>query len=224
MHTKVAVVGAGTGGQSLIAQLTRTGKVDAADITVFDPKSDHHYQAAYTMVAGGVIGDAAKTKSDYESKNIVRPMNELFAQSPGVNWQQKAVTTFNPSENEICLSDGTKATYDILVVNPGLALRYDKIDGCQEALDDPNTPVSSMYQLEGAYKTSVLRENFRGGKAVFTCPPFPLKCGGAPQKILYLSESTFRKNKVRDQTDMQYYSATGIIFPPNDDFSEALTV
>lgn len=80
-----------------------------------------------------------------------------------------------------------------------------------------------MYQLEGAYKTSLLRENFRGGKAVFTCPPFPLKCGGAPQKILYLSEATFRKNGVRDETDMQYYSATGIIFPPNDDFSQALT-
>ena len=68
------------------------------------------------------------------------------------------------------LSDGSKATYDYLVVNPGLQLRYDLIEGCQEALDDVAAPVSSMYYLEGAYKTSVLREGFRGGKAVFTCP------------------------------------------------------
>ena len=80
-----------------------------------------------------------------------------------------------------------------------------------------------MYYLEGAYKTSVLRENFRGGNAVFSCPKFPIKCGGAPQKILYLSETTFRRNGVRDATNMSYYSATPIIFPPNDDFSEALT-
>ena len=65
-HAKVAVVGAGCGGQSLIAQLTRTGKVSAGDITVYDPSKEHHYQPAYTMVAGGVFADAAKTKSHYE--------------------------------------------------------------------------------------------------------------------------------------------------------------
>ena len=86
MHTKVAVIGAGTGGQSLIAQLARTGKVDASDITVFDPKTEHHYQAAYTMVAGGVMADAARTKSHYEENVIIRPQSELLNQTPGVNW------------------------------------------------------------------------------------------------------------------------------------------
>ena len=80
-----------------------------------------------------------------------------------------------------------------------------------------------MYTLPGAYKTSVLRENFRGGNAIFSCAPFPIKCGGAPQKILYLSEATFRKNGIREATNMKYYSATPIIFPPNDNFNEALT-
>ena len=121
------------------------------------------------------------------------------------------------------MNDGSKATYDYLIVNPGLKLRYDRIEGAQEALDDPNCPVGSMYYLKGAYKTSVLRENFRGGNAIFTCPPFPIKCGGAPQKITYLSEATFRRNGVREATNMRYFSATPIIFPPNDDFSEALT-
>lgn len=68
----------------------------------------------------------------------------------------------------------------------------------------------------------MLRESFRGGNAVFTCPVFPIKCGGAPQKILYLSESTFRKNGVRDSANMKYFAGTPIMFPPNDDFNEAL--
>ena len=42
-HSRVAVIGAGCGGQSLIAQLARTGKVSASDITVYDPKTEHHY-------------------------------------------------------------------------------------------------------------------------------------------------------------------------------------
>jgi len=79
-----------------------------------------------------------------------------------------------------------------------------------------------MYTLEGAYKFSVLRDNFLGGNAVFNCPVFPIKCGGAPQKILYLSESTFRKNGVREDTNMVYYSGTPVIFPPAPEFSAYL--
>jgi len=79
-----------------------------------------------------------------------------------------------------------------------------------------------MYTLEGAYKTSLMREAFKGGNAIFTCPKLPIKCGGAPQKILYLSEETFRKNGVRDSTKVRYYGAPPIMFPPNDDFNEVL--
>ena len=72
-HSKIAVVGAGTAGQNVCAQLARSGKVNDYDITIFDPSADHHYQAAYTMVAGGVLGSAEKTKSHYEDSVIVRP-------------------------------------------------------------------------------------------------------------------------------------------------------
>jgi|Transcript_14993 sulfide:quinone oxidoreductase len=79
-----------------------------------------------------------------------------------------------------------------------------------------------MYRLEGAYKTSVLRESFKGGNALFTSPKFPIKCGGAPQKILYLCEEAWRKSGVRDRTSLKYYAAVPVMFPPNDEFSEAL--
>ena len=124
--------------------------------------------------------------------------------------------------NSLDLDDGSTTTYDYLIVNPGLSLRFDQIEGAQEALDDVDCPASSMYTLEGAYKTSLLREGFRGGNAVFTCPPFPIKCGGAPQKILYLSEATFRKNGVRDQTRLMYFSAPPVMFPPSDTYNAAL--
>ena len=150
------------------------------------------------MVAGGVFGNAAQTKAVYEKKHVVRPQNDLFKHTPGINWRQERVTGFQPAENSITLADGSKTTYDILVVNPGLSLRFDKIQGAREALEDMNSPVGSMYTLEYAYKTSILRETFRGGNAIFTSPAFPIKCGGAPQKLLYLSEETFRRNGVRD--------------------------
>ena len=119
-HSRVAVIGAGCGGQSLAAQLARTGKVDASEITIYDPKTLHHYQPAYTMVGGGVIGDAATAKATKEKDYIIRPQEELLAHTPGLNWNQNAVTSFDPDNNTISLSDGSTATYDVLVVNPGL--------------------------------------------------------------------------------------------------------
>lgn len=80
-------------------------------------------------------------------------------------------------------------------------------------MEDPNSPVGSIYRLDYAYKTSKMRENFRGGKAIFTLPTMPIKCGGAPQKIMYLSEETWKKNGIRDKCDIQYWSSAGNMFP-----------
>jgi len=41
----------------------------------------------------------------------------------------------------------------------------------------------------------------------------PIKCGGAPQKIMYLSEETWRKNGVRDDCDIHFYTSTPGMFP-----------
>jgi len=220
-HTRVAVIGAGAGGHSVTSQLVNSGKVAQQDITVFDSREQHHYQPAYTMVGGGVLGNASKTKT-LEGKYVVRPQTEMFGKHSAVNWVRENVATFEPEQNTLKLADGSEHTYDILVIAPGCQLRFDLIEGSQEAIEDPNSPVSSIYTLNGAYKTSVLREGFRGGKAVFYMPPLPIKCGGGPQKIMYLSEETFRKNGVRDQSDVHYYSAMHNMFPNCLKFSDAL--
>lgn len=36
-------------------------------------------------------------------------------------------------------------------------------------------------------------QNFQGGNAIFTLPNTPIKCLGAPQKIMYLAEAYFRE-------------------------------
>lgn len=40
-------------------------------------------------------------------------------------------------------------------------------------------------------------QKFKKGNAIYTIPSMPIKCAGAAQKLLYLSEETFRKNNVR---------------------------
>jgi len=54
-------------------------------------------------------------------------------------------------------------------------------------------------------------------------PPFPIKCGGAPQKIAYLSEDTWRRNGIRDSTEIRFMNAMPVMFPPSPFFSKHLT-
>ena len=96
------------------------------------------------------------------------------------------------------------------------------IDGSQAAIEDLNAPVSTIYTMTGAYKTSVMRDGFKGGKAIFTCPNPPIKCGGAPLKIMFLSEETFRKHKIRQDSEVLYYAGTPNWFPPVKKYNEAI--
>ncbi len=140
----------------------------------------------------------------------------------GVNLKQEAIATIDAERNKLETENGNTYTYSYLVVCPGIRLRYDKIEGAIEALEDPNSPVGSIYNLDYAYKTSKLREAFTGGKAVFTLPQMPIKCGGAPQKVMYLSEETFRHNGVRDRADIHFYTSVGSMFPNCLKYAEKL--
>ena len=51
-----------------------------------------------------------------------------------------------------------------------------------------------------------------GGNAIFTHPNTPIKCGGAPQKIMYLAEEAFRRIGVRDLSRILFFSANDAIF------------
>ena len=68
----------------------------------------------------------------------------------------------------------------------------------------------------------MLRENFKGGKAMFILPTMPIKCGGAPQKIMYLSEETFRKNGVRKNSEVLFNTSAVNLFPNCLKFADAL--
>ena len=92
-----------------------------------------------------------------------------------------------------------------------------------EALQDSKSPVGSIYRLDFAYKTSSLRQNFTKGKAIFSAPKMPIKCGGAPQKIMYLSEETWRKNGHIKDIDIKYITSVGNMFPNCAKFAEKLT-
>jgi sulfide:quinone oxidoreductase len=72
--------------------------------------------------------------------------------------------------------------------------------------------ICSNYSWETVNGTWDAIRSFRGGNAVFTHPSTPIKCGGAPQKIMYLADEAFRRQGVRDRSQVHFYSAQAGIF------------
>ena len=127
----------------------------------------------------------------------------------GVHWIKSAVTEFAPATNSIKTSDGKVISYDYLIVAAGIQIDWDRIKGLKESVG--KNGVCSNYSYDTVNSTWENIKNFKGGTAIFTQPPPPIKCGGAPQKIMYLADEAFSRQGVRDKTKIIFMSAgTGI--------------
>jgi sulfide:quinone oxidoreductase len=93
---------------------------------------------------------------------------------------------------------------------PGIQIDWKLIDGLPEALGKGG--VTSNYSYEHVNYTWELISHFHGGNALFTFPSTPIKCAGAPQKIMWLAEESFRKRGVRNKSTVSFVSAGGAIF------------
>lgn len=197
-HYQVLVIGGGTGGIMVSAQLRKKRK--DLNIGIIEPSDKHVYQPAWTLVGAGT----------YDYDKTIRPESSVIPD--GVDWIKEYAERFEPEANKVFTKDNQEFTYDYLVLSPGIQIDIDGLPGLKDALEKGN--VCSNY-TDPEYTWEVIR-NFKGGNAVFTQPTTPIKCGGAPQKIMYLAEEYFRKSGVRDNTNVVYATPGSVIFGVKD--------
>ncbi|MEO4041853.1 TIGR01244 family sulfur transferase [Hoeflea sp. CAU 1731] len=195
-HYEIVVVGAGAGGIAVAASL-KSRKPDL-EIAVIDPADIHYYQPGWTMVGGGV----------FDAKITAKTMGGLIPK--GVYWVKSAVAAFEPKNNAVILDGCRVVKYDRLIVCPGLKLDWDKIDGLVETLG--RNGVTSNYRYDLAPYAWRLVKGMDKGRALFTQPPMPIKCAGAPQKALYLSGDAWFRRGVLGDIDIQFMNAGGVLF------------
>ncbi|MCF6242853.1 MAG: NAD(P)/FAD-dependent oxidoreductase [Bacteroidales bacterium] len=112
--------------------------------------------------------------------------------------------------NRVCLDNNTEVHYDHLVIAAGLTLNWNGIEGLAETLG--KNGVTSNYRYDLAPYTWKLVQELKQGKAIFTQPPMPIKCAGAPQKALYLSADYWYKNGTIKNIDISFYNSIGALF------------
>ena len=216
---KILIIGGGLAGISTAARLSNT--LTNPDITIIEPNPKSvSYQPGNTLIGAGVY-----EKSDvmYDTKDYVPSGTKLI--------KDKAVE-FNPKNNSVTLESGKEITYDFLIVAAGLKLDFGRIKGLEDVgeayslgnadkITDAfgNSGVCSIYNTDSAVATWTQMQKFieqaKSGqkvKGIFTHPNTSIKCGGAPKKIMYLTNSRLVEAGARENAELTFYPNGGKMF------------
>ncbi|XP_039297552.1 sulfide:quinone oxidoreductase, mitochondrial isoform X1 [Nilaparvata lugens] len=198
LNCELLVLGGGAGGCSVASKFA--SKLDKNHVIIVEPSDVHYYQPMLTLVGGGIkkVSDAA------------RPMRNILP--AGAHWVKDSVISFEPANNIVRTKEGISISYDYLLVALGLELRFDLVEGLQEALANPDSGVSSNYSPQFAGRTFENLKKFDKGNAIFTFPNTPVKCAGAPQKACYISEDYLQKHGKRESANVMYKTSLPVIF------------
>jgi sulfide:quinone oxidoreductase len=195
-HYPILIVGGGNAGISVAAQLLRKDK--KLSIAIIEPSDKHYYQPAWSLVGAGIFNKAKTVRS------------EASVIPKGASWIRDAAVKFIPEENAVLLASGLRLTYDYLIAAPGIQLNWDEVKGLKENLG--KNGVCSNYDFCYADYTWTCIQQTNSGKAIFTNPHTPVKCGGAPQKIMYLASDYFRKKGRDKQIEVAMWSGGTRVF------------
>lgn len=191
---KIVIVGGGSGALMVLARLRRA--LAKPDITIIAPNEKHVYQPGQIFVAAG----------EYAPEDIIFDNTGYIGDD--VTWIKDEASTFDPDNNKVTTKKGTIVDYDFLVVATGVQYHYEQIEGLTAQMLGQHG-ISSVYQSDLAAGTAdggtITRDWFNAVKeaaktskprVICTQPSTPLKCGGAPQKILYLCDDYLKREKL----------------------------
>jgi sulfide:quinone oxidoreductase len=193
-HYQILIIGGGTAGLMTASSLLR--KNPKLQVGIIEPSEKHWYQPSWTLVGAGT----------YNYEKTQRPMASVMPKN--ADWIKDSAIAFEPKKS-IVTTINNIYSYDYLIVAPGLKLDTSLVEGLPDAID--KGVVSSNYTNPN-HTWNVIK-NFKGGVALFTQPPKPYKCGGAPQKIMYLADDHFQKAGVKNKTTVIFATSGDGIFP-----------
>ena len=216
---KILIIGGGLAGISTAARLANT--LSNPDITIVEPNPKSvSYQAGTTLVSAGLY---TKADVDYDTKDFL---------PNGVTLLKDKAIDFNPEANKVALESGETLTYDFLIVAAGVALDFGAIKGLEEIGDAytagdaskilkifGDSGVTSVYNIDSAVamweQTQKFIQKAKDGqkvKGIFTDPNTAIKCGGAPKKVMYLTNSRLNEANARANAELTFYADSGKLF------------
>lgn len=215
---KILIVGGGLAGMSTAKRLTNM--LSNPDITVLEPEElSCSYQPGQTLVGGGIwpIDEIKVKRDDYVPDGV-----KLIA--------EKAIG-FTPQKNYVTTDSGRQVEYDYMIIAAGLHMDFERLKGLTDAgrvmsagdnsrlIKVLGDDICSIYTAEGAERTwEIMQKKIAEAKSgkklkfLFTHPNTPVKCGGAPKKIMNLANARLKEAGARDNVEMLFLTNGGAMF------------
>jgi len=215
---RILIVGGGLAGMSTARRLT--SMLSNPDITVIEPNElSVSYQPGQTLVAAGIwdIDDIKYKRDDFVPEGV-----KLIAEK---------VIGFTPQKNYVTTDTGKQVEYDYMILATGLQLDFERIKGLEDAgraysagdnsklLNALGDDICSIFTAEGAERTwEIMQKKIAEAKSgkklkfLFTHPNTPIKCGGAPKKIMNLTNARLKEAGARDNAELTFFTNGGAMF------------
>jgi sulfide dehydrogenase [flavocytochrome c] flavoprotein subunit len=184
-NARVVVIGGGIGGATVAKYLALS--TTTIDVTLIEP------QQTYTTCFFGNLYVAG-----------LRPMESLthgyeaLTKRYGVTVVHEFAESIDTAAKTVALRNGSKLSYDRLVVAPGIAFRDRALEGYDEAATE-----LMPHAWNAGPQTTLLRRQLEsmedGGLFVIVVPPDPIRCPPAPYERASLVASYFQRSKPKSK-------------------------
>jgi sulfide dehydrogenase [flavocytochrome c] flavoprotein chain len=182
-RARVVVVGGGVGGATVAKYLAMSAVT--LDVTLVEPKQRYTTCFFSNFYLAGL-----------RSLEALSHGYETLAKRYGIKVIHDTVTTIDPVAKTVALQGGGKLNYDRAVVAPGIAFKFDAIEG----YDETATQVLPHAWNAGP-QTKLLRqqlESMEDGRVfLIAAPPDPFRCPPGPYERACLVAYYFKQFKPR---------------------------
>jgi sulfide dehydrogenase [flavocytochrome c] flavoprotein subunit len=182
---RVVVIGGGFGGASCARYLRRLST--DIDVTLVERNTKFITCPFSNAVLGGLY-DMDFITHDYKA----------LSDNYGVNVVNDSAVGIDPDAKKVSLAGGSSLAYDRLVVSPGIDIRWDAIEGYDEAASE-----TMPHAWKAGAQTTLLRKQLEampdGGVVIIAAPANPFRCPPGPYERASLIAHYLKHNKPRSK-------------------------
>lgn len=183
-HARVVVVGGGPAGATVAVSVKRAAP--DISVTLIEPQARYTTCFYSNHFIGGFI----------PFDRITHGYGGLSAL--GIDVVRQRAASIDTTKREVVTEEGGRFAYDRLVVAPGIAFKYDKIEGYSEAAS-----YFMPHAWSGGRQSRLLRERLddmeNGGLVVIAAPRNPYRCPPGPYERACLIASYLKREKPKSK-------------------------
>ena len=188
---EIIIMGAGIGGMTMAFEMRESARKEDR-VTVVSDRAKFHFVPSNPWLA-----------VDWRKRNEIELDVEPLLAKRNINFIPTGVKRVHPAENVLEMDDGSRLSYDYLIIATGPKLAFDEIEGL-----GPHGHTQSVCNIDHAMDA-------QGAWGKFVADPGPIvvgavqgaSCFGPAYEFAMIMETDLRRRKIRDRVPMTFVTS-----------------